>query len=56
MIRRAVVRADPDPSDGNRRLYRLECGHTISRRTNGSKRWALCGHCEDEDDGLASSK
>lgn len=56
MIRRAVVAAGADPADGRRRLYRLECGHTISRRTNGSKRWALCGHCEDREDGLSSSK
>lgn len=53
MIRRKVVGIDLHPSDINRRFYRLECGHTVNRNANGSKRWALCGHCEDEDDGLA---
>lgn len=53
MIRRKVLSFEPDPADGHRRLYRLACGHTVNRRTNGSKRWALCSDCSDEDDGLA---
>ncbi len=53
MIRRAIVSFEPDPANVRKRFYRLECGHTVNRRTNGSKRWALCGDCRDEDDGLA---
>ena len=28
-----------------RHLYKLECGHTVSRRTNLGKTWAVCGQC-----------
>lgn len=56
MIRRAVLSFETDPANVRRRFYRLECGRAVHRNANGSKQWARCGHCEDREDGLASSK
>lgn len=49
MPRRKVISAAPDPARRGRWLYGLDCGHTVSRRTNGSKAWAYCGYCPAPD-------
>ena len=42
--RRAIVDSEPV---GNRQwAYALECGHTVVRRQNGSKRYAICAPCK----------
>lgn len=43
--RREVISWMPDPRDGQRRIYELECGHFVSRRTRGDKRTACCPEC-----------
>lgn len=43
--RRNVIAYHPDPDDPKRRIYRLECGHSVSRRTSSRKTWAICGEC-----------
>ncbi len=45
MIPRDIKGFSPDPQDNTRRIYKLECGHSVIRRTNASKRKALCGFC-----------
>lgn len=50
MIRRAIVSFEPDAANVHKRFYRLECGHIVHRKANASKRWALCGHCGDEEE------
>lgn len=42
---RRVVSSQPEPGQTKRWLFVLDCGHTVSRRTNGAKRRALCGLC-----------
>jgi hypothetical protein len=46
LVRRAVVRSTSDPSDNKRRIYMLECGHSVSRRGASDKRWCECTKCE----------
>lgn len=45
MLYRRVVDWQPDPRDNQRRIYTLDCGHRVSRRTYGNKRRALCEIC-----------
>lgn len=46
MGRRRVLSSERDPEEpGKRRLYKLDCGHTVSRRGHSEKAWALCGLC-----------
>jgi len=52
MIRRKVMSYAPDPQDGNRLNYTLECGHVVNRRINTTKQWALCGYCEPNTKGM----
>jgi hypothetical protein len=44
-MRRRIVASRPDPDDSKRRIYTLDCGHDVSRRTKYGKSWTLCGHC-----------
>lgn len=43
--RRLILSSKPDLKQPYRRLYRLECGHTVSRKTSPGKGWAMCGYC-----------
>lgn len=45
MIRR-IVSWKPDPARPGRRLFKLSCGHRVSRRPDNAKQQAYCGHCE----------
>lgn len=40
-----VLRIDHHPHDRTRKLYLLECGHTVNRATNWNKRKAACQFC-----------
>lgn len=40
-----VLRIDHDPYDPKRKRYLLECGHTVSRKTDWNKRKAACEFC-----------
>lgn len=44
--RRIVGSAAIQGSD-RRWAYTLECGHTVNRRQNSSKRVCLCGFCKE---------
>lgn len=45
-MRRKVARSTRDPTDPKRTLYMLDCGHSVSRRTNGEKLWCDCAECD----------
>ena len=44
--RRAILDRHTIPFS-DRSEYELECGHTVQRRTNLTKRWVLCGLCAE---------
>lgn len=46
--RRAVVSSERQPGSDRRWLYKLDCGHTVSRRQDAAKRVCLCGACQAE--------
>lgn len=48
MKRRVVRHGTFDPHDKKRTLYLLACGHTVSRRTQGWKRYADCSQCDSD--------
>jgi hypothetical protein len=43
--KRVVGEEGIDPADRRRTLYRLSCGHVVSRRTDGFRKRAKCGLC-----------
>ncbi len=43
-FRRAIV--DSEPAGNRQWAYTLECGHTVIRRQNAAKRYAICGTCQ----------
>jgi len=42
---RKVLENVPHPSDNKRRMYLLECGHTVDRPSNYRKKVAVCTFC-----------
>lgn len=43
---RPIVASERIPDAPRRWLYRLTCGHVVTRRQSNSKRKVHCGYCE----------
>jgi hypothetical protein len=42
---RKVLFIAPHPTDPKRRMYQLDCGHTVDRPAQGNKVKAICTKC-----------